>query len=812
MPEFAEIVFAKPNRQTYTYSIPKRLTDDMETGKRAWVPLQGKKAIGMVVDLHDRTPDFKVKEIERLIDDEPVLSQEMLQLTEWIHRFYYCGWGEAIQAALPSGLNFSAITYLQPGPNAHKFTLDAFEQQMMADLKNRENPVTYADARKRWRDIGEKQLNKLIKKQILEIREHPRLPPEPKTVKGYEWAVSDVEEYIAELANGKEPESLPKWIKGLYHLKEMELPQSRVHLLDHPEISSYVLDRIEKEEVIKPLQLKPSELQYDHEFDPTKLKELNAEQEQALDSILNSVQRRVFHPYLLFGITGSGKTEVYIHALKKVREQGRGALVLVPEISLTPQTVKRFYQIFGDDISVLHSRLNEREKYEAWNALRQGNKHIAIGPRSAVFAPVQNPGLIVIDEEHDGSYKQEDPAPRYHARDVAIKRANDCGATVLLGSATPSMQSLHRVKAGRATLLDLPSRHAGAVLPEVQVLDLRKYRKAMKGPLAYPLHEAVESALMRGEQSILLYNRRGFANFIQCNGCGWMAECPHCSVTLTHHRRNNQLRCHYCGYSILKPKKCPSCDEPEPKDMGSGTQQVEEKLHELFPEAGIIRMDQDTTRNKYDHEQLLSRFERKEADLLIGTQLITKGLDFPDVTVVGVVNSDTELAFPSYRSDERLFQMLAQVSGRSGRSDKPGRVYLQSRKPEHPPIQFAAQHDFKSFARQEMKMRKQLLYPPFSRLIRFDFRSPDEQVIVTVADTVADLIARQRPDLLRMGPSPAAIYRTKNAFNWELNVKVPVSWGARRIEEMLESVMEAYEKEKPGKASRVRININVDAI
>lgn len=812
MSDFAEIVFPQPNRRTYTYSIPERLTGKIQTGMRVWVPLRGKKSIGMVVDLHDHTPAFEVKVIERLVDREPVLSEEMLNLTEWIHRFYYCGWGEAIQAALPSGLNFSAITYLKPGVNAEKGTLDAFEQQMLADLKDRSNPITYSEAQKRWKDIGQKQLNKLIKKEVLEIREEPRLPPEPKTVKGYKWAIADIDKYVSEMIDGEDPESLPKWINGLLLLKEMELPQSRGNLLDHPGINSYVLDRIEKEEIIHPIQLQPNDMKQYHEYDPEKIKELNTEQEQALEQILNSIQRKVFHPYVLYGITGSGKTEVYIHALKKVREQGRGALVLVPEISLTPQTVKRFYQIFGDDISVLHSRLNEREKYEAWNALRTGDKHIAIGPRSAVFAPVPNPGLIVIDEEHDGSYKQEDPAPRYHARDVAIKRANDCGASVLLGSATPSMQSLHRVKAGKATLLDLPSRHAGATLPDVKVLDLRQYRRAMKGPLAYPLHEAVESALMRGEQSILLYNRRGFANFIQCDGCGWMAECPHCSVTLTHHRRKNQLRCHYCGYSILKPKNCPSCNEPDPSDMGSGTQRVEEELHELFPEAGIIRMDQDTTRNKYDHEKLLSRFARKEANLLIGTQLITKGLDFPDVTVVGVVNSDTELAFPSYRSDERLFQMLAQVSGRSGRSDKPGKVYLQSRKPEHPPIQYAAHHDFKSFARQEFKMRKQLLYPPFSRLIRFDFRSPDEQVIARVADCISDILARQRPDLLCMGPAPAAIYRTKNAFNWELNIKVPVNWGARRIEEMLDSVMEAYEKEKPSNASRVRINVNVDAI
>lgn len=810
MAQFAEIVFAQPNRQTYTYEVPSRLSRQIVKGMRVWVPLRGKKAIGLVVNLHNKTPEFSTKTIERLLDQTPVLSEELLELTEWIHRFYYCGWGESVQAALPSGLNFASRTLLRPGKNFQKFTMDAFEQQMLEDLKDDENPVTYEEALKRWEGLGGKRLNKLIKNEILEIREEPRLPPKPKSVKGYDWAVDDPQELLSGLMeNHKSP---PKWIQGLTHLLDFDLPQPRITLLDHPDISAYVLDRIEKEGVIKPVQLPPDEQKVNLRHEPDKLKALNTEQQKAYDEILTSVQRREYHPYLLFGITGSGKTEVYIHALKQVRKQGRGGLVLVPEISLTPQMVNRFYQIFGDEISVLHSRLNEREKYEAWNALQSGHKRIAIGPRSAVFAPVDDLGLIVIDEEHDGSYKQEDPAPRYQARDVALRRASACGATVIMGSATPSLQSLHKVSAGRATMLELPSRHAEASLPDINILDLRQYRRAMKGPLAFPLHEAVEQALMRGEQSILLYNRRGFANFIQCNGCGWITECPHCSVTLTYHRPQNQLRCHYCGYSSLKPKVCPECGEKDPEDMGSGTQQVEEELYELFPEAGIIRMDQDTTRSKYGHERLLTRFEQKEANILVGTQLITKGLDFPDVTVVGVVNSDTELAFPSFRSDERMFQMLSQVAGRSGRAEKHGKVYLQTRKPEHPAIQHAARNDFKAFAKEEIRNRKQLLYPPYTRLIRFDFRSKDEQVIVTVAHKLSDVLQKSRPDLIQMGPSPAAIYRTKNAFNWELNVKIPVGWGARRIEEMLDEVMGIYEEQKPDKASRVRININVDAL
>ncbi|MCA1747404.1 MAG: primosomal protein N', partial [Bacteroidales bacterium] len=444
-----------------------------------------------------------------------------------------------------------------------------------------------------------------------------------------------------------------------------------------------------------------------------------------------------FASFLLYGVTGSGKTEVYIHALKHALEQGRGGLVLVPEIALTPQTVQRFYQIFGDQIAVLHSRMSERERFEAWQQLKSGDKNIAIGPRSAVFAPVQNPGLIVVDEEHDSSYKQYDPSPRYHARDVAVMRAHMDNAVVILGSATPGMVSVKAVMEEKHTLLQLPDRPTGT-MPSVEILSLKEYKGAMRGSLTVELFEEIERALERKEQVILLYNRRGYASFLQCEECGHVPQSPESSTSLTYHKKKNILLDHYSGYSRRADKRCELCGSENLSSKGSGTQQVEEEMAELFPDARLLRMDRDTTSGKFGHRKIYDQFLSGQADILIGTQLVAKGLDFPNVTVVGVINADTELAFPSFRAGERMFQLLSQVAGRAGRAEKPGVVYVQTWKPEHPAIKHARTHDFKAFARQELTSREMLIFPPFSRMIVFHFKSPSWSKVQMVADRFCD--------------------------------------------------------------------------
>lgn len=811
MHTYAEIVFPAAVRQSFTYSIPFDLQHGMQPGVRVWVPFQRRKAIGLVVKLHSEKPAFSTRAIEKVLDTAPVMNEELLTLSEWMYRFYYCGWGEVVQAALPAGLNFYSEKYLKvSSPLPKNVKLTEQEREVLSEI---EKSKTYLlkEAKKRW-SAG--KIKTLKKKGILEVWEEPELKVAPGTSTLWRWTGeaggSRVSDLIAEY---KEAGKYYKWIQALEVLSELDLPEFQQNLTPHELLDSYTLNRIAKEGLIRSEEVESTNINLKYDHDPSRLKTLNDEQGQAYDKIIQALNSHEFATFLLFGITGSGKTEIYIHALQEALKQGKGGLVLVPEIGLTPQIVKRFYQIFGDDIAVIHSRLTMRERYDAWRALQQGKKRIAIGVRSAVFAPVQNLGLIIVDEEHDASYKQTDPAPRYNARDVAIMRGSINDAVVVMGSATPSMVTLYGAKKGKSKLLSLTKRPLGAKLPDVHVLDLRQYRSAMRGPLAVPLYQAIEQALSRDEQAILLYNRRGFASYLQCTNNGYIPHCPDCSVSLTYHKSKKQLRCHYCGYSEREQPVCPQCGEETLEPMGSGTQQLQDDIVSLFPEARILRMDFDTTSGRDAHSGILSRFGRKEADILVGTQIVSKGLNFPDVTVVGVINADTELAFPSFRANERMYQLLSQVAGRSGRSDKEGKVYFQTWQPDHPALTTAKVHDYKAFARRELMYRKMLMYPPYSRIIRFTFKGKREHRVHNIAELFTKCLVETIGDSdLILGPTPAAIVRVQKYFRWETLVKVDPTYGARSVERLIDRTFKRYEHVKPNGASSVRVNVNVDAL
>ncbi len=777
---------------------------------RVWVPLRKHKAIGMAVKIHKKKPSFQTRAVEKLLDEQPVLSDELLELTRWIHQFYYASWGEAIQAALPVGLNFYAEKIIQRAENNLPKDLKPQGLEIVEDIEKRED-YSLKTAEKRWSENN--ILQKLIDKKVLEVWEKPALKTQPKLEKAWDWIEEINGETIAQTIkenqkNGKDF----KWVKALKLLREKALPERHSELTNDELLNSYTLRRIKKEGLIIQKEVPGAKMKPKLEYDPLKIKQLNDYQKKAFQAVKKPMKAGQYKGFLLFGVTGSGKTEVYIHALKYALQQGKAGIVLVPEISLTPQTIKRFYQIFGDDIAVLHSRLSSRERYDAWHALNNGEKRIAVGARSAVFAPVNNLGLIVVDEEHDSSYKQFNPAPRYHARETAVMRAYKNDAVVIMGSATPSMTALYGAAQKKYEQLQLPARHANVPLPEVKVLDLRQYRSAMKGPLAVPLYAAVENALERNEQIILLYNRRGFASFLQCENCGYITECPHCTVSLTYHKSKKQLRCHYCGYSKRAKSRCFECGKDEMNPQGSGTQHVEEEIEELFAYAKLIRMDRDTTSGKNAHAELLKKFGSGEADILLGTQLVAKGLDFPNVTVVGVINADTELAFPSFRSSERMYQLLSQVAGRSGRAEKKGIVYFQTRQPGHPAVESAKEHNHRQFARQELGTRKPLWYPPYSRMITFTFKSKDAQLVGTVAFVFSKCINKTAADAVVTGPAPAAIAKLSGWFQWECNVKIETGKGPKSIEKMIDKAFDLYKKNKPKKASKVRINVNVDAV
>ena len=515
------------------------------------------------------------------------------------------------------------------------------------------------------------------------------------------------------------------------------------------------------------------------EIIPTRPLELNSEQSVALDEV-NKNPGKFF---LLHGVTGSGKTEVYLQAIAHVLEQGKGAIVLVPEISLTPQTVERFKARFSTGslktlVAVLHSHLSAGERHDEWHKIRQGRARIVIGARSAIFAPVEPLGLIIVDEEHEHSYKQEE-APRYHARDVAVVRGQRESATVVLGSATPSMESYHNAKRGRYRLLELPNRADDKQMPLVRVQDMRTEKsKGDKGPPIFSqrLKEAIRDRLEQGEQTILFLNRRGFATSMQCPECGFVAECPNCSLSLTYHRREQVLRCHVCGHNVSAPKYCPQekCGSPKIRFHGLGTEKVEDVLRKLFPNANVTRMDSDALKRKDDYRRILGDFRRGKIDILVGTQMIAKGLHFPRVTLVGIVYADTGLHLADFRAGERTFQLLTQVAGRAGRGEVEGEVVVQTFSPVHPAIQFARRHDYEGYFDAEMEFREQLHYPPFTRAAMLTLRGRSEQKVSFSADYLKkqiEPIVEAITDLQVSGPAPAPLLRAETFYRYQLMLR-----------------------------------------
>ncbi|MEX1011570.1 MAG: primosomal protein N' [Balneolaceae bacterium] len=803
---FAEIAFPTPVRRCFTYSVPAGL--ELVPGVRVWVSFGNQRSIGMVVRLHSEVPSFRTKPVLRVLDRKPVLDEGLLTLTEWIHRFYYCSWGEAIQATLPPGLNFQSEKRVRVAESVVVNELNELEKQMVEEFLERS--AALQEVRKRWRDGDEAaRLKSLLRRGVLEIWEEPSEIGERRSVVWWDRRDERQQKRLESQlpAPGKEA---PKWVEGYRLIATLELPAPQKELIQHPLLTPYTLKRMEKEGLIQKFyREEPSELS-DEAEDPDSISVLTEAQEDLLSPVVEAMESDRFRSFLLHGVTGSGKTEIYIHALKRALELGKGAVILVPEIALTPQTVYRFRRIFGNRIAVLHSRLGDRERAEAWRALQSGEKRVAIGPRSALFAPVQNPGLYVIDEEHDSSYKQFDPAPRYHARDVALVRARQEEAVVIMGSATPSMNSLYAARKGKHTLLELPERPGGE-MPNIRVLDLKHYRNAMRGPLTVELFQAIEGALSRKEQVILLYNRRGYATYIQCGACGHIPQSPDCSVSLTYHRKRDLLLCHYSGYSRRVDRACESCGSSDLILQGSGTQQVEEEVARLFPDAVLLRMDRDSTSGKYAHQKIYDRFLSGQADILIGTQLVSKGLDFPNVTVVGVLQAENELAFPSYRSGERLFQLISQVAGRAGRAEKRGHVWVQTWKPDHPAVGFAQRHDYHGFAKSELEQRMNLLYPPYSRLAKFEFKSRSSGKAAQSAEVFAGLLRRNLPAGSVHGPAPAVIEWMHGHYYWEVILKLKPGLNADGISTLFDRMFEEWESEKPDGSGSVRINVNVDA-
>ncbi|MEK9628292.1 MAG: primosomal protein N' [Nitrospinota bacterium] len=774
---FAEVVFNLPVKEVFTYKIPPEFLGKVHLGMRVFVPFGRRRITGYVVQLTSKwDKQIQLKSISDLPDTQPIADKEILSLTKWLSDYYQCSWGEAIHAALPAGLDDEIreeFSITEAGREAlNKSALTKSSSLLLLFIAEK-SKVTIKQCQK---NLGKKfsaySLAHLKQEGLVTSNEVIH-----KSTVGYQF-IKFVRLNSKFLGTDKIEQLLkrsPKQKKVYDQLLKGEI--STADLEKQVKGSSTAIKSLKEKGLVETYTRKDersSVVDLSNQPIGPSLK-FTPEQKQVFSQLSEAISKSKFQPFLLQGVTGSGKTEIYIRCIQQVLEQGKTAIMMVPEISLTPQTVERFRQRFGDRVAILHSGLSHRERYLEWKKIYDKQVSIAVGARSAVFAPFTNLGIIVIDEEHDGSYKQ-DSSPRYHARDTAVMRARSQNAVVLLGSATPSLESIHNTQLDKYKYLSLDKRVGDRMLPLVGLVDMRKERKEFKNfsILSGQLIAAIRDRLSRKEQIFLFLNRRGTARFVYCPDCGYVMECNHCSVTLTFHGNDNRLLCHYCNFAVRMPGHCPECQGEVIRFSGFGTQKLEEETLKLFPKARVSRLDRDTTQSKKAFSEMHRKMHSGEIDILIGTQMITKGHDFPNVTLVGVVSADIALNIPDFRSCERAFQLLTQVAGRAGRGKVPGKVIIQTNNPDHYMFEYVMEHDVKAFHDKELKLRNRLNYPPFTRIIAIEVTSENEpQGQSTIGKLRQSLsrLAHKEKSVELIGPSKAALYRLQNKFRWHLILK-----------------------------------------
>ena len=757
----AKIIVDVPLMQTdqpYSYRIPAEFEGMLEVGMRVHVPFgKGNRLIqGIVLGLESQPDEEEanhdLKDIAEVLDFSPVLTQEQLWLAEELRKSVFSYKISILKAMLPGFLNSSYDKILYP--------LAGLSQEDRERLFGSEDSLAFSSL-----DLAKQaEMMRLTRKGLLGL-EYQAI--DQKKVKTQSW-------YEVDLAQLESVEISTR------AKKKLEL---RDYLLSHPESASLasLLEFYSREQVNffveqGAVTIVQKEVQrsaaYFEGIEASQPLELNPEQRQARDAVVSAIGSHQ-PPFLLQGITGSGKTEVYLQIIQGALDKGKTAILLVPEISLTPQMTERFIARFGDKVAILHSGLSNGEKYDEWRKVERGDAQVVVGARSAIFAPLKNLGVMIIDEEHEATYKQESN-PRYHAREVAILRAQYNQAALVLGSATPSLESRARAGKGVYQHLRLTQRaNPLATIPEVQVIDFRDYiGQNETSNFTPPLLEAIQDRLAKKEQVVLMLNRRGYSSFVMCRECGTVDTCPNCDISLTLHMDTKTMNCHYCGFSKDIPQVCPNCNSRSIRYYGTGTQKAYDELTELFPQARILRMDVDTTRKKGSHQALLDQFGRGEADILLGTQMIAKGLDFPNVTLVGVLNADTALNLPDFRSSERTFQLLTQVAGRAGRAEKAGQVLIQSYNPQHYAIRFAKDQDYEGFYAYEMGIRRQLGYPPYYFTIGITLSHKKEEEVIKRAYEVMNILRSGLSETSNiLGPTPKPIARTHNLYHYQILIK-----------------------------------------
>ncbi len=819
--KFAQVVFPVPVDHPYTYRIPEKFRGDVMPGMRVLAGFGPRKSTGFVVGLTDTAERSDLKEIEEVLDPVPLFTPEVLELARWISQYYICGWGEVLKAALPSGIHKNSVkvarlTHEDPARLAELLEKRAPRQAQIIRLLAEKNPQPVAQLTSRS-DIGsiDASLSKLRLAGFVRIE---LMLPRPKVGQIFENFVRTAEGYDDDnlFALAQElRKTAPRQAALLDYLcQHVDEEFSRGDLAREARVSLDAITAVESRGILKRHQAAVQRDYYGElEVGPPQRFILNPGQQHALDEISAKIALRAFSTMLLHGVTGSGKTQVYIEAIARVIADGGSAIVLVPEIALTPQMVRRFRSHFGRLVAVFHSRMSPGERYDSWRATWEGKHRIVIGPRSAIFAPLADVRLIVVDEEHEPSYKQNELTPRYHARDVAVMRAKLNNAVVALGSATPSVESFYNAQTGKYQLLSMPNRIDDVPMPQITFVDMRSEPRIIgrKDPIILSrfMRQKIDEKLARGEQIILFQNRRGFATLFKCSSCGYVAECENCSISLTYHLRGRLLKCHYCGFVRKAPEVCPQCGGLDLFFRGIGTQRIEEELKTLFPGVKAVRMDLDTTRGKHAHDRILSAFGRGDYQILLGTQMVAKGLDFPRVTLVGVISADSALYFPDFRAGERTFQLLTQVAGRAGRKDRLGEVVIQTFTPDHYALFFVQSHDYTNFFAAELKDREPLGYPPYSRLTHILFRGEEEAAVERTAARFAKFM-RPGDRFKLLGPIPSPLARIEGLYRYQMllmSLKESDA-GGTAMKSALRSALEQFREKH--RARGVQIIIDVD--
>jgi primosomal protein N' (replication factor Y) (superfamily II helicase) len=795
--QYCDVSLPVPLDQPFTYGLPLTLRHRVKPGSRLLVPFGPRKLTGVILRCHDEAPAVATREALRLLDSEPVLDAELLALGRWIAGYYCAPLGEVLRGMLPlaSEIRRGKVWSLtDAGRDAARQLLlgsspDDPVTQVLRLLEKRPLNAAYLAKTLPLADRAIRALERkgfIVSEQVQTERDPLRAPSERLRVElgaGGEAKLNKPE---------RELRAFLELHPGSHNLKELESAIRNV---------SAAARSLARKGIVS---LKPENAAMN--TGPIRVRhDLNPAQAAAYEQIRCAILKREFHTFLLHGVTGSGKTEVYLSCIEAAQAEGRSALLLVPEIALTPQMAGQFFSRFGDRVAILHSAFTDVERTEQWRRIRSGAASVVVGTRSGVFAPVRNLGLIVVDEEHDGSYKQEE-TPRYNGRDVAIVRAQHAGACVILGSATPSLESRYNVERGKSTLLELPGRIEARPMPTVELIDMREefLETRKQATFSRKLIEAIGQRIENGEQTIVLLNRRGFSSFVACRACGERVQCINCSLTLTYHKRDRRLLCHYCGYAEKVPQVCPKCQHEHIYFLGLGSERVEEELHQAFPAARVARLDRDTVTGKRQYETILNDFREGNYDLLVGTQMIAKGHDIPNVTLVGVVSADIGLGMPDFRAAERTFQLLTQVAGRAGRGNVPGIVLVQTINPDHYAVRLAAAQDYPAFYEKELNFRRMMHYPPFSAMANILVRSEKKEMAMRMSTELGHRLLPAPEKIRVMGPAEAPVPRLKNEYRYQFLIKAA---SRKTLNELLQRIR-SYALENKWPATSLVIDVD----